>query len=186
MDRKQIGILPLALALASCATVVRGVHDDLQVISTPAGADVRLSTGETGVTPVTFVKSRREDFQVTVSKPGYTSQTITVRSSASATGAAATAANIASGGPIGLAVDAGTGAWNSLYPNPVLVQLKPLPPGPRLRTKRIGRAGYPIGTPSSKSGFVHSPYTRRLYDVHAVPHGALVHDVDADKLFVNP
>ena len=33
---------------------------------------------------------------------------------------------------------------------------------------------------------VRSPYTKRLYDVHAVPHGSLVHDVDVDKFFLNP
>lgn len=46
--------------------------------------------------------------------------------------------------------------------------------------------GYPVATPSDRAGFVVSPYTGRLYDVRAVPHRALVHDVDANKLFRNP
>ena len=182
---KIIGALGVAMALSSCATVIRGVHEDLKVVSTPPGADVTLSTGEKGVTPATFVKRRRDSFQVSVSKPGYYSQTVTVESRGSATGAAATAGNVATVG-IGVAVDAGTGAWNSLYPNPVSIQLVPQPGEHPARQKRLAHGGYPVATPTERGGIVRSPYTHRLYDVHAVPHGALVHDVDADKLFLNP
>jgi hypothetical protein len=185
MFTKMIGALGIAMALSSCATVIRGVHEDLKVISNPSGADVTLSTGERGVTPATIVKRRRNSFQVTVSKPGYYSQTVTVRSKASTTGAAATAGNVATVG-VGVAVDAGTGAWNSLYPNPVSVQLVPQPGEHPARQKRFARGGYPVATPTERAGMVRSPYTQRLYDVHAVPHGALVHDVDVDKLFLNP
>jgi hypothetical protein len=48
------------------------------------------------------------------------------------------------------------------------------------------RGGYPVGTPAGQPGMIHSPYTGRLYDVHAVPHGALVRDVDVNKLFRRP
>lgn len=183
---KITGAICLSIALSSCATVVRGVHEELQVNSVPPGAHVVLSSGESGVTPAKFVKNRRDNFQVTVSKPGYLPQTVKVHSSASATGAAATSANAISGGPIGVTVDAVTGAWDSLYPNPILVRLQPLPPRQVIRDKRTGRGGYPVAKRATKPGFVVSPYTQRLYDVHAVPAGALVHDVDADKLFVNP
>jgi hypothetical protein len=185
MLTKIIGLLGIAMALSSCATVIRGVHEDLKVVSNPSGADVILSTGEKGITPATFVKRRRTSFQVTVSKPGYYSQTVTVRSKASSTGAAATAGNVATMG-VGVAVDAGTGAWDSLYPNPVSVQLVPQPGEHPARQKRLAQGGYPVATPAERAGMVRSPYTHRLYDVHAVPHGALVHDVDVDKLFLNP
>jgi hypothetical protein len=62
---------------------------------------------------------------VTVSKPGYASQTVTVKSKAGGTGATATAGNVLLGGAIGMGVDAGTGAYNSLYPNPVSVHFVP-------------------------------------------------------------
>src|SRR5438046_9599243 len=120
MFTKMIGALGIATALSSCATVIRGVHEDLKVVSNPSGADVTLSTGERGVTPATFVKRRRNNLQVTVSKPGYYSQTVTVRSKASTTGAAETAGNLATVG-VGVAGDAGTAAWNCVYPNPVTV-----------------------------------------------------------------
>jgi hypothetical protein len=88
---------------------------------------VVLSTGEKGVTPAAFVEKRRRDsFTVTVTKPGYAPQTVTVESKAGGTGATAMAGNVVLGGLVGMGVDAGTGAYNSLYPNPVVVHLGPL------------------------------------------------------------
>ena len=117
--------LPLFFFTA-CATITRGVHDKLSVLSEPSGANVMLSSGERGVTPTKFVKSRRGDnFTVTVSKPGYIPQTVKVKSKGSATGGTAMAGNVVLGGPIGIGVDATSGAYNSLYPNPVSVHLLP-------------------------------------------------------------
>ena len=114
-----------AFVLSSCATITRGVHEKLRVESNPPGANVVLSTGEKGVTPAVFVEKRRRDnFTVTVSKSGYVSQTVTVESKAGGTGATAMAGNMLLGGVIGMGVDAGTGAYHSLYPNPVTVTLR--------------------------------------------------------------
>jgi hypothetical protein len=114
---------------SSCATITRGVHEKLKVVSDPPRADVRLSTGESGVTPATFVKNRRTDsFNVTVSKSGYVSQTVHVESKFSGTGGTAMAGNAIVGGLIGIGVDAASGAYNSLYPNPVSVHLVPTKP----------------------------------------------------------
>jgi hypothetical protein len=44
MFTKIIGALGVAMALNSCATVIRGVHENLNVVSNPSGADVTLST----------------------------------------------------------------------------------------------------------------------------------------------
>ncbi len=123
------------LLLSSCATITRGVHEKLKVQSEPPGATVTLSTGEKGVTPATFVEKRRRDnFTVTVSKPGYVSETVTVESKAGGTGGTAMAGNILLGGAIGMGVDAGTGAYDSLYPNPVSVKLEPV--GGKSKTSR--------------------------------------------------
>ncbi len=183
---KVLSLLGAAMLCSSCATVVRGVNDKLRVLSDPPGANVNLSSGETGVTPTNFVKRRRDAFQVTVSKQGFVPQTVNVVSRASGAGAAATAGNIALGGPVGVAVDAGTGAWFSLYPNPVMVRLAPLPSGRRPSASELRRQNLPVATLSGQPGMVRSPYTQRLYNVQAVPHGARVHDVDVDKFFVNP
>ena len=118
--------LPVLL-FTSCATITRGVHDKLTVTSVPSGANVVLSTGERGVTPAKFVKERKaEPFTVTVIKPGYVPQTVMVKSKFGGTGGGAMAGNVLFGGAIGVGVDAGTGAYKSLYPNPVSVQLVPM------------------------------------------------------------
>ena len=46
MFTKIIGALGVTMVLGSCATVVRGVHEDLKVVSEPAGADVSLKRGK--------------------------------------------------------------------------------------------------------------------------------------------
>lgn len=123
---RSLLLVSVAVFLSSCATVTRGVHEKLRVESDPTGANVALSTGEKGVTPAVFVETRRHDnFTVTVSKSGYAAETVTVVSKAGGTGAGAMAGNVLIGGAIGLGVDAATGAYDSLYPNPVKVTLKP-------------------------------------------------------------
>src|SRR6266702_240595 len=77
--------------ITSCGTITRGSHDKLTVLSEPSGANVVLSSGEKGVTPTKFVKNRRGDFTVTVSKAGYVPQTVNVESKVSATGGTAMA-----------------------------------------------------------------------------------------------
>jgi hypothetical protein len=121
-------LLPLPLFFfTSCATITRGVHEKLTVLSEPSGANVVLSSGETGVTPTKFVKTRRDNFTVTVRKPGFLAQSVRVESKASATGETAMAGNILiPGALIGVGVDATSGAYNSLYPNPVFVHLVPV------------------------------------------------------------
>ncbi|MEY2491055.1 MAG: hypothetical protein QOH24_6 [Verrucomicrobiota bacterium] len=90
-----------------------------------------------------------------------------------ATGAAAGAVV---GGPIGAAAGAAGGAIIGAAVGSSEAQRYGAEP----------RGGYPVATLAGQPGMVHSPYTGRLYDVHAVPHGALVRDVDANKLFRRP
>ncbi len=140
------------LLLNSCATITRGVHEKLKVQSDPSGANVVLSTGEKGITPATFVELRRHDpFTVTVSKPGYVSQTVSVTSHVGGTGGTAMAGNILLGGAIGMGVDAGTGAYDSLYPNPVSVNLEPIG-GKKAARKKSSSSSLPPNavTPLSK------------------------------------
>ena len=128
--------LPL-FVLASCATVTRGVHEKIKVLSEPTSAYAELSSGERGLTPVTFLKRRKENFDVTVSKPGYITQTVKVKSNFSPTGGGAMAGNLIAGGVVGVGVDAVSGASLSLYPNPVVVHLVPQSkPVNRARTNR--------------------------------------------------
>src|SRR5205814_8134351 len=75
--------------ITSCGTITRGSHEKLTVLSEPSGANVVLSCGEKGVTPTKSVKSRRDNFTVTVSKAGYFPQTVNVESKVSAPGVTA-------------------------------------------------------------------------------------------------
>ena len=46
---------------------------------------------------------------------------------------------------------------------------------------------YPRGTPTSRSGYVRSPYyPNNLIDVSGVPRGARVIDPSTDRVFINP
>jgi hypothetical protein len=184
--------------ITSCATITRGNHDKLSVLSEPPGANVMLSSGEKGVTPTKFVKSRGDNFMVTVSKPGYIPQSVKIESKVSATGGTAMAGNVLVGG-IGLAVDAVSGAYNSLYPNPVSVRLvprvsrtetaqtKPKPsPSPRASSTKLE---FPIAKPvPGKPGYVFSPFdtSGRYVDVTGYTSGSKVKDPWTDKIFIVP
>ena len=145
MKTYSLLFLPV-LFFTSCATITRGVHDKLSVASDPSGANVVLSTGEHGVTPTKFVKERKtEPFTVTVSKPGYVPQTVKVESKFGGTGGGAMAGNLLLGGAIGMGVDAGTGAYKSLYPNPVSVTL--VPTGKSKATSAKKSSSSPSSTP---------------------------------------
>ena len=142
--------LPL-LFFSSCATITRGVHDKLTVTSDPSGANVVLSTGERGVTPTKFVKERKTDpFTATVSKPGYVPETVKVESKFGGTGGGAMAGNLLLGGAIGIGVDAGTGAYKSLYPNPVSVHLVPTSKS-KSKTSKRSTTSTSVETPRAKT-----------------------------------
>jgi PEGA domain len=148
--------LPL-LCLNSCATITRGVHDKLTVTSDPPGASVVLSTGEKGVTPAKFVKSRKTDsFTVTISKPGYVSQMVKVQSNFSPTGGTAMVGGAVAGGIISVGVDAVSGAYNSLYPNPVAVHLVPTATS-KSRTSKRSTTAVSEEKPRAKSKTTKTP-----------------------------
>lgn len=128
ITRQILSTLLLAvLVLASgCASVTRGTKDKLKVVSEPAGASIKLSTGQTGITPATFVLPRKKGVVVELSKPGYEAQAVIVSSKFSGTGGAALAGNVLIGGLIGAGIDGLSGATLSLKPNPVSVTLQPV------------------------------------------------------------
>jgi membrane-bound inhibitor of C-type lysozyme len=115
-----------AATLASCATVARGTTDDVVINYSPSDAKVTTSLNHACATnPCTVKAPRKEPFDVTVSKPGYETQTVHVATGVSRKGAAGMAGNVLIGGIIGIGVDAATGAAKDHYPNPVNVQLQP-------------------------------------------------------------
>jgi len=126
---KKIALaLTCAALLPSCATIIRGTSESFTVDSIPQGAGVRFSTGQQGTTPFTLKVRRSETLSVTVSKPGYETQQVSIPPQISSGGAVATGANLLAfrdlGGLIGAAVDASDGAAMEHKPNPFVVQLQ--------------------------------------------------------------
>lgn len=124
----RFGVLVIgALTLAGCATVMLGEHEPFEIVSTPPGARVSLSTGETCLTPCKLELPRAVAFRARVSLPGYVTQEIPVRSRTSVGGAVGFLGNGVVGGVVGAGEDVGSGAMRSLSPNPLRVRLNPLP-----------------------------------------------------------
>ncbi len=132
-------LLLLALAVSAlgsgCATLTRSSTEQVVIQSEPAGATVRLSTGVSGITPISFLVRRTDDLALAISLDGYEPMQILLPAKIStAGGAGATAGNFVLGGPIGglvfAAIDVASGAALSHTPNPLNVVLKPVVSSP--------------------------------------------------------
>jgi PEGA domain len=129
MKTLQVGAaIAVALSLSACATVTRGTKQKFTVTSEPPGADVRLTTGETCTTPCTLKLKRKNEFVVTVSKPGYQSVDMPVRGRMRGGGVAGAAGNVLIGGIVGGIVDGSNGSLLDLRPNPLALTLVPVAP----------------------------------------------------------
>jgi hypothetical protein len=111
------------LLLPACATITRGTKENYVIESTPAAAEVALSTGQTCVTPCKLKLKRKDGFTATFTKAGYDATKVEVKSKFSGGGAAAGAGNVLVGGIIGAVVDGTNGSLNDLKPNPLQVTL---------------------------------------------------------------
>lgn len=149
---RHIIIITLAVAsLGGCATVTRGTTNKVQIVSEPNGASARTSFGHQCTTPCTLSVSRKDEFSVVVSAPGYEEQRVDVKTQLAGTGAAGFAGNLVAGGVVGMVVDASTGATLEHSPNPVSVMLRPLAPvvAPRVPAqRRVPKAPKPQATPA--------------------------------------
>jgi len=111
------------LVLSGCASVVRGVNEDVRIEVTPANAEIRTSAGHACTGPCVVNVPRKKEFTVTASAPGYQTETIDVDTRVSGKGAAGMAGNVIIGGVVGVGVDAVSGATLDHYPNPVIFSL---------------------------------------------------------------
>jgi len=116
-------LFTFVITFQNCASVTRGSTQSFTVTTEPSGAEIRFSNGFACVSPCTVTMKRRPGFSVTATKEGYRSVTSSVESSIKSGGGTAGAGNILLGGVIGLGVDAYTGAWNDLTPNPLFIML---------------------------------------------------------------
>ena len=108
-----------SVTLGGCATVINGTSQDVKFESLPAGAAVKLTGGQSCITPCEVSLKRRHDLRADFSKSGYKPAYVLIQSR---TGGAMVG-NLLLGGIIGGAVDAANGASNHLDPSPVNLKL---------------------------------------------------------------
>jgi hypothetical protein len=116
----------VSVLLSACATITRGTNQNFVVESSPSEANVKLSTGQTCVTPCTLRMKRKSEFVVTIAKDGYQTQEAHIHGVMKGGGGAAMAGNVIFGGLIGAGVDASNGSLMNLKPNPLQVTLVPV------------------------------------------------------------
>lgn len=114
-------IILLLVVTSSCATVKHGTTQPISIDSYPVGASVRMNGEMVGHTPLVIERSRTERGTgvLSVEHPGYErkDQVLTQTLSGAFWG------NILLGGPIGMIVDAVTGAWANIVPHQMNFQL---------------------------------------------------------------
>lgn len=123
VSMRLCGVAVATLLLPACATVTRGTKQDFVIESTPAKAEVALSTGQKCTTPCKLKLKRKDGFTATFTKAGYQPVNAEVKSKLATGGAAAGAGNVLIGGVIGAVVDGSNGSLNDLKPNPLKVEL---------------------------------------------------------------
>ncbi len=123
------GALALAALVGACASVTRGMTNQVQINSNPPEATAKTSMGHVCTTPCTLQFNRKDEFSVLISKPGYHTAEIAVTTRVAGAGAAGFAGNVLVGGVVGMGVDAVSGATLEHYPNPVTATLVPLKKG---------------------------------------------------------
>lgn len=145
MIAKLVAMLVVVGLLPACTTITRGTRQNYSIVSEPPGAAVRLSTGQTCVTPCTLDLKRKHSLIVTLSKPGYVSQDLPVTSKVTGIGVTTmTAGNFLLGGVIGAVVDASNGSTRSLYPERLSATLVALPAAADAVPAGVGTSIAPI------------------------------------------
>ena len=116
-------LVPIIILTSGCTTITRGTKDVLVIESDPPGANVKLSSGETGRTPTSFELPRKRSLVVFIEKEGYEPIEVNVTPKNVSAGGVGMAGNVLIGGLIGMGVDSATGAMKDLFPNPINVNL---------------------------------------------------------------
>lgn len=125
---RAASVAALAFAASGCATITRGTSTDWVIDTFPQGARVTTSNGhECAATPCALRMPRESTFTATVTLDGYQTETVEVTHVLADSGAAGLVGNAIFGGVVGVAVDANNGATRDLSPNPVHINLTPLP-----------------------------------------------------------
>ena len=113
--------LALAATLGGCGTIFGGSSQEVSIASSPGAAEVELDhVSRTVSTPAEIELKRKNSYELTFSKEGYETETASIESSLRG---GILVLDILFTGLLGVAIDAGTGAWNSLSPENLSVSL---------------------------------------------------------------
>lgn len=126
--RRVAPVLPLVLvaALAGCGTIFGGSSQEVSLGSSPGPAEVELDhVNRTVTTPTEIELKRKNSYELTFTREGYEPETASIESSLRG---GILVLDILFTGLLGVAIDAGTGAWNSLSPENLSVSLEKADP----------------------------------------------------------
>lgn len=108
-------VLIVAVLLNSCATIINGTSQQVNITSTPIEAKVIIDGEELGKTPFIADLKRKDNHIVKIELDGYKTEVITLNGKTSGW----FFGNCLFGGVIGMAVDAITGGMYKLQPEEI-------------------------------------------------------------------
>ena len=115
-------ILPLS---QNCATSQQGTEQVVRFTSIPSGASVKTSHGfSCSITPCKIKLPRNKSFEATISKPGFTTESVRVNSVPSGAGAVGALGSALIGGVLATGYDVYKGGVYELSPNEVRVKMQ--------------------------------------------------------------
>lgn len=116
----------LALLQSSCAAILAPKTTDVPINTQPQQAEVIIDGVARGMTPMHLELANNRTYVIVLRKAGYPDMVYELRNSV---GAGWIVADVLLTGLIGVAIDAGTGAWYSLDEMPIVIPLLPPPRG---------------------------------------------------------
>ena len=127
MTRLPSALLTLAvLGLGGCATLDHGTLDEVSVVTQPPGASVVSSTGDICTSPCRISGPRHDNFGITISKPGFVTQSLTSEAKPDADAIAGASALEPTADALGRVIDVQDGSHYTHVPKAFVVTLEPV------------------------------------------------------------
>ena len=121
---KNLSLIAI-MTVSACATASQGTNQKITVKSDPQNAEVITSHGYgCDETPCSFYVPRNRSFEMKISKPGFSTNTVKVDTVISSIGAAKSLGSVVLGGVIAGGYDVYKGAILELSPNEVNIELE--------------------------------------------------------------
>ena len=119
MKKTVFFVIAVAMILAGCATIMHGSRQNINFLSTPEGATVKIDGVNVGITPVAKELSRKSEHTVEIILDGYEPFEMMIEQRVSGW----LFGNIIFGGIPGLIIDLATGGLFNLTPEQVKAEL---------------------------------------------------------------